>query len=223
MKPEVASLLEQANKTGWAVEPVAREILRTYDLPVTRFVWAHSPEEALQGANAIGYPLVVKIVSPEVVHKTDVGGVIVGVQDDESTKLAYQNLEKLPGFDGVLLDETAAGVELIVGAKQDPQFGTVVLVGIGGTAVEIYQDVAIRMAPLDAEDARDALASLRGKALLEGHRGSRPVNRDALVNLLVRFSEAAHELRDDVESIDLNPVFCSSETAVIADARFMLK
>lgn len=223
MRSGVAALLQQARKTGWAMEPVARKILRSYDLPVTRFTWAHSLQEALQDAKALGYPLVLKIVSPEVVHKSDVGGVIVGVLDDEGLEQAYQKLEKLPGFDGVLLDEMAAGVELIVGAKQDPQFGTVVLAGIGGTAVEIYKDVAIRMAPLSVSDAADALDSLRGKALLQGHRGTRPVNREALVNLLARFSEAAYELRSEVESIDLNPVFCSSETAVIADARIMLR
>jgi hypothetical protein len=223
MRSGIAALLQQARKAGWAMEPVAREILLAYDLPVTRFAWAHSFEDTLKKANALGYPLVLKIVSPEVIHKSDVGGVIVGVQDDGALKQAYGKLEKLPGFDGVLVDEMASGTELIVGAKQDPQFGTVVLVGIGGTSVEIYKDVAIRMAPLSADDARDALGSLRGKALLEGHRGSRPVNREALVDLLVRFSAAAYELRDEVESIDLNPVFCNSQTATIADARFMLR
>jgi acetate---CoA ligase (ADP-forming) subunit beta len=222
MRAGVPALLEQARKDGWAMEPVAREILQAYDLPVTRFAWAHSLEEALQAASALGYPLILKIVSPEVVHKSDVGGVIVGIRDEGGLKQAYQKLEKLPGFQGVLLDQTATGIELIVGAKQDPQFGTVVLVGIGGTPVEIYKDVSIRLAPLSESEAADAIASIRGKALLEGFRGSRPINRDALVNLLTRFSEAAYDLRELIESIDLNPVFCGSEIAVIADARFML-
>ncbi|MBN2809478.1 MAG: acetate--CoA ligase family protein [Deltaproteobacteria bacterium] len=116
----------------------------------------------------------------------------------------------------------AQGLELIVGAKQDPQFGTVVVVGIGGTAVEIYHDVAIRMAPVSPAEAISAITSIRGRKLLEGYRGAKPVNREKLAELIVNFSQMAFALRDEITSIDLNPVLCNPEQAVIADARFIL-
>ncbi|HSH68973.1 MAG TPA: acetate--CoA ligase family protein [Deferrisomatales bacterium] len=222
MKSEVAAILASARPAGWVVEPLARQILAAYDLPVTRSAWARSADQALAEAVRIGYPLVVKVVSPAVVHKSDAGGVVVGIKDPTGLEAAFGRMAALPAFDGVLLDEMARGVELIVGAKQDPQFGAVVLVGIGGTGVEIYQDVAIRMAPLSRSQADAALASLKARALLEGHRGAPPVHREGLIDLLVGFSEMAHDLGTRVESIDCNPVFCSPERIAIADARIML-
>ena len=222
MTPEIAAILAAARPAGWVVEPLARQILAAYDLPVTRSAWARSADQALTEAVRVGYPLVVKVVSPAVLHKSDVGGVVVGIQDTTELAAAYGRMATLPAFDGVLLDEMVRGVELIVGAKQDPQFGAVVLVGIGGTAVEIYQDVAIRMAPLSRSEADGALASLKARALLEGHRGSPPVHREGLIDLLVGFSEMAHDLGTRVGSIDCNPVFCSPERIAIADARIML-
>ncbi len=222
MKPQTAAILESCAPTGWVVEPLARQILIEYGLPVTRWAWARDLEDALEAAAGVGYPLVVKVVSPRVVHKSDVGGVVVGVKDEQGLREAYRRMARLPGFDGVLLDEMAEGLELIVGAKHDPQFGPVVLTGIGGTAVEIYQDAAIRMAPMSRDDARSALESLRGRKLLEGFRGAPPVHRESLIDLLVRFSEMAHDLGPAVDSIDLNPVFCGPKRCVIADARIML-
>ncbi|WP_025324167.1 acetate--CoA ligase family protein [Deferrisoma camini] len=222
MKPQTAAILESCASAGWVVEPLARRILTEYGLPVTQWAWARDLENALEAAAEVGYPLVVKVVSPRVIHKSDVGGVIVGVEDEQGVREAYRRMARLPGFEGVLLDEVADGLELIVGAKHDPQFGPVVLTGIGGTAVEIYQDVAIRMAPMSPDDAESALDSLRARKLLEGFRGAPPVQRESLVDLLVRFSEMAHDLGPAVDSIDLNPVFCGPERCVIADARIML-
>jgi len=222
MTAEIAAILAAAQATGWVIEPLARQVLAAYDLPVTRSAWVHSEAEAVAAAVHLGYPLVVKVVSPAVMHKSDAGGVAVGIGDAAELGAAYRRMATLPEFDGVLLDELVGGVELIVGAKFDPQFGAVVLVGLGGTAVEIYQDVAIRLAPLTRATADSALSSLKAHALLEGHRGSAPVHREGLLDLLVRFSEMAHDLGDRVASIDLNPVFCSPERIAIADARILL-
>jgi len=223
MNPIVCQLLDSTRDTGWVMEPIAKRLLSELGLPVTDFRWARTWDEAARGATELGYPVVAKVVSPEVVHKSDVGGVVVGITDERGLRAAWDHMAGLPSFDGVLLDEmVAGGVELIVGAKQDPQFGTVVLTGIGGTSVEIYRDVAIRLAPMGVDDARTALGALTGRALLEGHRGSPPVDLDALVRLMVAFSEAAWTLRAEIESIDLNPVLCTTERAVVADARIML-
>ena len=114
-------------------------------------------------------------------------------------------------------------MELIVGAKVDYQFGPVILLGIGGTGVEIYKDSTIRMAPLQERDVRSMVGKLKAHALLEGYRGADPVNLDDLTRLMLAFSSLVKELQDAIESVDLNPVKCSPEKCVIADARIILK
>lgn len=189
------------------MEPVAKAVLRAYGLPVTRNVWARTWDEAAAGAEEVGGPLVAKTVSPEVVHGSDVGGMIVGVRDLDGLREAW---ERLPAFAGVLRDElVGGGVEPILGSKQDPSFGTVVLAGIGGTAVEVYQDVALR--------------GLTGFPPVDGHRGAKPVDLVALAKLMVAFSEAAHDLRGEVVSVDLSPVLASADRGVVAEARRMLR
>ena len=216
-------IFEASRDAGWVLEPLAKELLREHGLPVPDFRWARTREEAVRAAEEIGYPVVAKIVSPAVVHKSDVGGVVVGIEEDRELEGVFEKLSALERFEGILIEETARGAELIIGSKQDPQFGTIVLAGIGGTSVEIYKDVAIRMAPVSPTEALTALRSLRGRRLLEGYRGAEAVDLEGLTETIARFSELAHALRDEVDSIDLNPVFCSAEKTVIGDARLMLK
>jgi hypothetical protein len=123
----------------------------------------------------------------------------------------------------MLVEEMVLGVELIVGAKLDVQFGPVILLGIGGTGVEIYRDVVLRMAPLEGSDVGPMIRGLRGHALLEGYRGSEPVHLGELERLLVNFSALVMDLQNVMESIDLNPVMCSSVGCFVADARIILK
>jgi hypothetical protein len=223
MKPEVKEIIDSSRKSGWVLEPRAKELIKLYGLATSKFVWVKTLESALQGAKKVGYPLVAKIVSEKIIHKSDVGGVIVGVRDNNQMVEVFEKFSKLEGFDGVLLDEMLAGSEMIFGAKLDAQFGTVVLVGIGGTSVEIYKDVALRMAPVTKDVAIEAINSLKGIKLLKGYRGKEPVNIDKLANAVVKFSEMAYDLKDEVESIDLNPVMCTKDKATVADARIILK
>ena len=224
MKKKILSIIETSKSVGWVMEPYAKDMLAQYKLPVTNFCWAKTCEDAVKGAARVGYPLVAKIVSPDIVHKTEVGGVVVGVRDDDHLKEVFGKFKKLKGFDGVLLDEMLPpGMELIVGAKSDPQFDIVVLAGIGGTAVEVYKDVAIRMAPVSENEAFNALSELKGSALLKGHRGADAVNLKSVTRLIADFSKAAYDLRHYIESIDLNPVIATSDRAVIADARIILR
>lgn len=222
MNARIKDLLSNSRSHGWVLEPQAKEILKLYGLPVAQHLVAHSRQQVTQLAQQIGYPLVAKIISPHVIHKSDVDGVVVGITESNHLAEVYQRFEKVDGFEGMLLEKQIKGTEVIVGSKQDIQFQTVVLVGIGGTAVEIYHDVALRMAPISAQEARQALSVLKGKALLQGFRGSNPVNLDSLCNLIEQFSNLAHLLLDEVESIDLNPVICNAEGAWIADARMIL-
>ncbi|RPJ77499.1 MAG: hypothetical protein EHM15_00125 [Desulfobacteraceae bacterium] len=135
---------------------------------------------------------------------------------------AWERFSRLPGFAGVLVAEMLAGHELIVGAKLDFQFGPVILMGIGGTAVEVYKDTVTRMAPLTARDVPAMLGCLRGSRLLTGHRGGEAVNVAKLTELVLAFSALVMDLGERIDSIDLNPVFCSSERCVVADARILL-
>jgi len=222
LNQEMQKILEAAEQTGWVMEPEAKTLLSLAGLNVPRFTWATGSDEALQFAHTIGYPVATKIVSPEILHKSDVGGVVVGINTDEALKATFQRFSTLPGFSGMVVEEMVSGVELIIGAKVDYQFGPILLLGIGGTGVEIYQDTCVRMAPLEQGEAEEMIQSLKAHQLLEGYRGSKPVLLSALTRMLVDFSALVMQLQDHIESIDLNPVMCSAETCVIADARIML-
>ena len=149
--------------------------------------------------------------------------VVVGIDSDEKLTKLYKRFCRIEGFTGMLIEPMVTGVELIVGSKIDYQFGPVILMGIGGTGVEIYRDVVLRMAPLVDKDVGCMITGLRAHELLEGYRGSDPVDMGKLGRLLMDFSALVMDLQDMVESIDLNPVMCSSTACVVADARILLK
>ena len=219
---EMKSILSEARRAGWLMEPQVKRLLSLAGVDVTRFVWARDADEAVGFAHSIGYPVVAKIVSPKVVHKSDIGGVVVGIGDDEGLTATFERFRKIDGFAGMLVEEPLKGIEIIVGAKMDHQFGPVLLIGAGGTAVEIYKDVALRMIPVREEDVRSMVAGLKAHQLLEGYRGADPVDMEKLSDLLMNFSALVMDLRTMVASIDLNPVMCSSSRCVVADGRIML-
>lgn len=216
-------ILESSRERGWVLEPDAKKIFSEAGLSVPGFHFSTSRKDAFRDAREIGYPLVAKIVSPNALHKSDVGGVVVGVGTDDQLGEIFERFSRFEGFLGIHLEEMVDGVELIVGAKIDPQFGPVILLGMGGTGVEIYQDTAIRMAPLVRKDVESMVCALKARRLLEGYRGAPPVDMEKLTQTLLRFSELVMEMAGRIESIDLNPVMCTADTCVIADARIMTK
>lgn len=215
-------ILTDSKSRGWVLEPDAKRIMHEAGLAVPEFRFAKSNEAALQSAKELGYPLVAKVVSPAVLHKTEVKGVALGVDGDQTLQEVFSRFSNIEAFSGVHMEKMASGVELIVGAKIDDHFGPVILMGLGGTSVEIYQDVAIRMAPLTKADVQSMLLSLKGRKLLEGFRGAEVVNQEKLIKTLLDFSKLVVDLQDSIESIDLNPVLCSSDACVVADARIIL-
>jgi succinyl-CoA synthetase beta subunit len=215
-------ILAASRASGWVLEPKAKELLAAAGLVVPQFTWAYDRDEATRFARNIGYPVVAKVVSPAIIHKSEAGGVVVGVTGDEELRAVYERFQALPGFAGMLVEEMVDGVELIVGAKVDYQFGPVILVGIGGTSVQIYKDTSIRMAPLVPEDVASMVHGLRAHQLLEGYRGSAPINGQALAATLMAFSGFVMDCKAMIESIDLNPVKCTAERCIVADARIML-
>jgi hypothetical protein len=190
---------------------------------VPEFVVAATATEALAAADKIGYPVVAKVVSTEILHKSEAGGVVVGVPDASHLTAVYEKLAALEGFAGLLVEAMLPGSELIVGANIDFQFGPVILLGIGGTAVEIYQDTVIRMAPISENDVQAMVAGLKGAELLTGYRGAEPINLPALTQLMLAFSALVMDLENEIASVDLNPVKCTARQCVVADARIMLK
>ena len=220
---EMKDILSGAKGRGWVLEPEAKRLLSLAGLEVARFLFAATVEEVVRFAKEIGYPLVGKVVSPKVVHKSEKNGVELGINGDRKLRETFHRFSKIEGFAGMLVEEMVSGIELIVGAKNDYQFGPVVLFGIGGVWAEIYRDVVLRMAPLDQRDIDSMVRCLKARPLLEGYRGSNPVNLKELNRLLIAFSNIVMDLDPEMESIDLNPVICSSTQCVVADARIILK
>ncbi|MGM0688385.1 MAG: acetate--CoA ligase family protein [Bacillota bacterium] len=203
-------------------------ILDAYKIPITRERLAETAEEAVSAAEEIGYPVVLKVMSPDLLHKTEVGGVILNISGPDEVKKAFgQILERAnksnPAavIEGILVQEMLGqGLEVFVGIKKDPVFGPAVAFGLGGIFVEVLKDTAIRIAPLREEDAREMINEIKGKALFEGVRGRPPVDVDALVDILMKVSRLAVELKDSIGEIDINPliVFEKGAGVVAADA-----
>ncbi len=218
----MTAILVNAKQNGWVLEPEAKQLLALAGIPVPNFKLASTVEDAVQAAGKIGYPVALKAVSPAVIHKTDVGAVALGIKTDDAVTAVFDRFQSFEKFEGILVEEMITGVELIAGAKIDYQFGPVVLLGIGGTSVELYGDTAIRMAPLNGQHVRSMVRQLKGRRMLEGFRGSDPVDMDSLSDLVVRFSKLVMDLETTITSIDLNPIMCTANGCVVADARIML-
>ncbi|MHB8829648.1 MAG: acetate--CoA ligase family protein [Syntrophales bacterium] len=223
LKNEIREILEKSEGTGWVLEPDAKNILRLSGIDVPRFTMASNLEEATSFVREHGFPVAAKVVSPDIMHKSDAGGVVIGIDNDDSLFATFERFRKMKGFTGMLVEEMVSGLEMMAGAKVDSQFGPVILFGMGGTDVEIYKDTAIRMAPLQKNDVISMIKCLKAHSLLEGYRGARPVNREALTRTLIAFSELVMEMHQFIESIDLNPLFCSPERCIVGDARIVLK
>ena len=220
---EMRTIVENARKTGWVLEPDAKRMLKLAGIAVPDFKVALTAEEALTAAKRIRYPVVAKIVSPAVMHKSDVQGVKVGIRTADELKRVFDKFSAFEGFVGMLVEEMLPGLELILGAVNDYQFGPVILMGIGGTGVEIYKDTVIRMAPVTEQDIPAMVNGLKGAELLRGHRGDESVSLQELSRLMMSLSGLVMDLEDDLASMDLNPVKCTGSRCVVADARILLK
>ena len=209
-------------------EVEAKDLLRAAGLSVIATHWARSADEAVAHADALGYPVAAKVIAPQIVHKSDVGGVRHNLMDAGAVTQAFVELravaEGVPGaeFQGVAVQPTAVpALELALGAHRDPQFGPVILFGLGGVFVEVLHDVALRVAPLSAVDAEEMLDEIQGRALLAGARGQAPADRAALVDALLRLSDLMVS-QPALASVDLNPVFSYPERLLAVDARIVL-
>ena len=220
-KPQKLSL-----RQGTMTERASKAALAAYGIRVTKETLATDLPAALAAAESIGYPVALKIESPDIAHKTDAGVVRLGVANAEALQHAYAEITAAaarvtpaPRIAGVLVAEMVApGLEMMVGVTQDPQFGPIVTVGIGGVLVELLADVQVGLAPVTPAEARGMIDRLKGRKLLDGYRGSRAVDLDALVDIVVRLSELASDHADRITEIDVNPVIMGEKGGVAVDA-----
>lgn len=218
-----------SNKEKVITEELAKQVLSEYGVMVPKYSLVKSAEEAEIEAGKVGFPLVAKIVSPEILHKTDVRGVKVGLKNQADVKNTfndmYGRLSKQYNVKGVLLEKmaTAGGVELIVGLQNDPQFGPVIMAGIGGIYTEVFKDVSFRVLPITNEDALSMIDDLKGNKILKGFRGMPPVNLNMLAEALVNIGKFGTEMAPYYESIDFNPIIFYENEYVVVDAKILLR
>jgi hypothetical protein len=223
LKNEIVNILDKSREYGWVLEPDAKEIMRLSGIDVPAFAYAKTFAEAVSFVRGHGFPVAAKVGSPKIMHKSDAGGVVIGIESEVSLQAVFERFSRMDGFTGMHVEEMASGVELIAGAKFDRQFGSVILLGMGGTGVELYMDTAIRMAPLHEKDIISMIKSIKAHPLLEGYRGAKPVAMEELKRVLLAFSDLVVDMHALIDSIDLNPLFCSPERCLVGDARIVLK
>jgi 3-hydroxypropionyl-CoA synthetase (ADP-forming) len=227
----VQKIFDETIKTNHKVitEELSKSILKNYGVKVPPYALVTSAEEAAKQAKKIGFPLVMKVVSPQILHKTDVGGVKVGLDNINDVKKTFKDmhgrLSKKKGVEvkGILLEKMVPkGVELIVGIQNDPQFGPVIMVGLGGIMTEVMKDVAFRMLPITTSDAKSMINELKGSALLKGFRGSAPIDLNSVAKMLVQIGKLGVDNADYVNSIDFNPVIVYPKSHYVVDAKIIL-
>jgi succinyl-CoA synthetase beta subunit len=212
-------------------ELTAKRLLAEFGIAVPISALVQPDEAPAPKLAGLSPPFVLKVMSPDILHKSDAGGVRVGLQDAGEVEAALRAMRAQPAIararlDGFLVEEMAPkGQELVVGGVRDPQFGPLVMVGLGGIFVEVLKDVAFRICPIERVDAMEMLDELKGRALLDGARGQPAVSRDALIDVLLKVGGENGLLLaagDDIAEADLNPVIVSRCGAVAVDARFIL-
>ncbi len=208
-------------------EHASKQLLKAYGVRSTRDVLCGSAAQAVEAAKRIGFPVVMKVSSPDLTHKSDLGLVLVGVESARDVRAVYDELMrkarraggKAARIDGVLVCETVSGgVETVVGVSHDPLFGPVVMVGLGGVLVEVLRDVSFRVPPFGADEAGRMVRELQGYPLLEGARGRKPADVDALVDVIMNVQRLAMDLAGDVRELDINPLIVRPRGAVALDA-----
>ena len=225
-------IIKTAKKEGRTLltELESKELLKEMGIATTETRLARGKDEAISLAKQIGFPVALKVVSPDIVHKTDIGGVKLGLPDEASVGKAFDEImaavkKHQPGsrVQGVAVQNMARpGVEVIIGMTKDPQFGPVLMFGIGGILVEVLKDVAFRIVPLARRDAREMIREIKGFPILEGYRGQEPANLGILEDYLLKVSGFV-DGRPEIKELDINPIFAYKDSAVAVDARVILE
>jgi acyl-CoA synthetase (NDP forming) len=228
MNSIIASVKKQGRDALTEIE--AKRVFREAGIKTIETKLASSQKEALAVSSEIGFPVVLKIASPDIIHKSDAGGVKTGLKSRLGVRQAYREImasvrKKYPRakIEGVSVQSMARpGIEIIVGMYKDAQFGPVIMFGLGGIFVEVLKDVSFRLIPILPRDAEQMIQEIKGYALLNGYRGREPAHLPSLVDILLKVS-ALVEKTPEIKEIDLNPIFAYQDSAVAVDARIVLE
>ncbi len=216
------------NRKGPLNEFESKKLISLYGIPITKEDLADSVDQAKEMANQIGYPVALKVMSHDIPHKTDAGVISLDIRDDAELERGYQDILEKAGrshpearLQGVLVQEMLEkGVEVIVGMSQDPQFGPIIMFGMGGVLVEVLKEVSFRIPPLSSHDAEEMIREVKGYQILEGVRGKKRADIESVCDILVKFSHLCVDLKDSLGELDINPlmVFEKGKGAKALDA-----
>ncbi|MEM2868267.1 MAG: acetate--CoA ligase family protein [Candidatus Bathyarchaeia archaeon] len=210
-------------------ESEAKDLCAQYNIPVPNYRVALTPEEAIKTAREIGYPIAMKILSKDIIHKSDAGCVVLGVSNDEDVEKAFRlivnNAVKFnPNAEikGVLIEEMLPkGIEVAIGAIRDAEFGPTIMFGLGGVFIEVMRDVTFRVAPITRSEAEEMIKDIKGYKILEGYRGQEPADIESILKMILGVSRLIVE-NDEISQLDLNPVIVWKKGGKVADAKIML-
>ncbi len=207
----------------------SKKILKNEGFPVNPTGFGQNLDELLKEAKKICFPVAIKISSEDIVHKSDFGGVVTGIRSESELKEQYNHMrekinQKFPSanIEGIIIEKMESGVELLIGSTLDPMFGPILAFGLGGIYVEVLKDVVFRLIPIEQEDATEMIAEIKAAKILDGIRGQPPVDKKALIDLLMKTSSFIARY-PEIEELDLNPVFASEKGVSVVDARIILK
>ena len=225
------AILKTALKEGrdGLLEPEALELCRLYDIPISEWRFAEDADDGAKMSKEIGFPIVMKAVTPKLIHKSDAAGIVLGLRNSREVKVRFKKLEeslkesKEGRFLGVILQkQMEKGLEVIVGGFQDPQFGLCVMLGLGGVYAELVPETTFRLIPTSKEDASSMLSELAGGRLALGLRGHSIIDRETLIRTILSISKMMTEL-EDLSSVELNPLVMYENSGVVVDAKATLK
>lgn len=207
----------------------SKNILFQANFPINPTGFGTNLNEVLAEAEKIGFPVVLKVSSQDIIHKSDIGGVVTGIRSIDELKEKYEQMQqrisqKVPNakIEGYIIEKMESGIELLVGSTIDPMFGPILAFGLGGIYVEVLKDVVFRLIPIEREDATEMLSEIKAAKILDGIRGQPPINKKALVDLLIKTSNFIDQ-HPEIEELDLNPVFATEKGVTVVDARIILK
>jgi len=232
-------IFETARSEGrtFVLEHEAKDIMKAYDIPIPPYATASTAEEAVKESKAIGFPVVLKILSKDILHKSDAGGVKVNLKTEDDVKKAFDeimaNAKKYGEKKGIQVDLSRGvfisqfadmGTEVIIGVTRDPQFGHAIMFGLGGIFVEVLKDVTFRLIPFTETDAREMIGEIKAAKILDGVRGQAPRDIGALVQVMMGVSKMVSE-NPEISELDCNPTFVydQGKGALVVDARIIIE
>lgn len=197
------------------------KMLEKYGIKTAKMQEIENEAELKEKTKKINYPIVMKIVSSKISHKTEKGGVITGINTENETRESFQKLKKIKGFEKAIIQEQIEGIELIIGSNTDPQFGKIILFGLGGIFVEVLNDASIRIIPIEKKDAKEMIEEIKGKKILDEFRGKKAINKKELEGIILKVAKMIE--KENIEEMDINPLIANEKEIKAVDARITIE